>query len=78
MAEEKEEISITVIRRRDVVTYPKIAMPVINVLVTYVAAGLPPSTVIIPKKEYTLDLEKQLLKQDIQRRLKIVPETYRV
>lgn len=77
MAEE-EGYDVTVISREEVVTYPKIATPVVQVLVTYVAAGLPPATVRIPKKEYTLEVEKAAVKQDIEARLARKVERYRV
>lgn len=75
---EKEEYSVTVISRDEIVTYPKIATPVTNVLVTYVAAGLPPHTITIPKEEYKPELEKKLIREDIEKRLKVKPETYKV
>jgi len=48
------------------------------VLVTYVAAGLPPATVEIPEEEYSLELEKRMIREDIERRLEERPETYTV
>jgi len=78
VAAEEEEISVTVLSRDEVVTYPKLRTPVTNILVTYVAAGLPPATITIPKDEYSLELEKKLIKEDIQKRLKVKPETYKV
>ena len=78
MSREKEGFDVTVIKRDEVTTFPKIATPVINVLVTYVAAGLPPATVTISKDKYGLELEKRLIREDIERRLKVKPETFRV
>lgn len=78
MSEEEREFEVTVISREDVTTFPKIATPVISRLVTYVAAGLPPATVTIPKDKWTLEFEKELIKKDVQARLKRKPETYRV
>lgn len=75
---ERREYDVTVIKRDEVTTFPKIATPVVNVLVTYVAAGLPPATVTIPKDKYTVELEKRLIREDIDRRLKVKPEVYRV
>jgi len=43
-----------------------------------VAAGLPPNTIHIPAEEYSLEHEKQLIRKDIERRLKVKPETYTV
>ena len=77
MAAERE-YDVTVISRDEVTTYPKIATPVVNVLVTYVAAGLPPHTVTIPKDEHTLDVEKTRIREDIEKRLKAKPESYKV
>ena len=78
MAAKEPEISVTVIRRREVTTWPKIGTPVIQVLVTYVAAGLPPATVTINKVDYTVEREKAEIKADIQRRLRVAPESYKV
>jgi len=75
---EKPEYEVTVLSRDEVVTYPKLATPVVTVQVTYVAAGLPPATVSIPKAEYSLELEKEKIREDIERRLKVKPETYKV
>jgi len=75
---EEEKYEVTVLMREDVTTYPRIGEPVETTMVTYVAAGLPPSTISIPKAEYSLELEKKLIKEDIQRRLRVKPETYRV
>lgn len=78
MAEEEEGYDVTVISREEVVTYPKIATPVVQVLVTYVAAGLPPATVRIPKTEYSLDSEKAAIKEDIAARKARKVERYRI
>jgi len=78
VAEEKKQYDVTVLSREEVTTFPKIAQPVVNVLVTYVAAGLPPATVTIPKDEWDPELEKKTIREDIERRLKFKPETYRV
>jgi len=75
---EEEKYEVTVISRDTVTTYPKIRTPVENVLVTYVAAGLPPSTVTIPKEEHTPELERKLIRADIEKRLKMKPETFHV
>ena len=72
------EFDVTVIKRDEVTTFPKIATPVINVLVTYVAAGLPPRTVTISKDKWTLDVEKKRIREDIEAELKKKPEVYKV
>jgi len=78
VAEEKKEYEVTVLSRDTVTTFPRIGEAVETVMVTYVAAGLPPRTLNIPKEEYTLDLEKKLIREDIEKRLKVKPETYKV
>jgi len=78
VAEEKKQYDVTVLSREEVTTFPKIAQPVVNVLVTYVAAGLPPATVTIPKDKWSPEEEKRVIREDIERRLKFKPETYRV
>jgi len=74
----KEEYEVTVLIREDVTTYPRIGEPMETRMVTYVAAGLAPNTIRIPKKEWTLELEKKLIREDIERRLKVKPEVYKV
>jgi len=74
----KAEYNVTVLSREDVTTYPKLNQPMITVIVTYIAAGLPPHSINIPKKEWNIETEKKLIKADIEKRLKAVPETYKV
>lgn len=74
----KQEYNVTVISRDDVTTFPKIGVAVETRMVTYVAAGLPPSTLNILKEEWTPDLEKKLIREDIEKRLKAKPETFKV
>ena len=78
MSRERKEYDVTVIKRDEVTTFPKLATPVVNVLVTYVAAGKAPSTVTILKDKYTLDLEKRMIREDLEKRLKEKAETYKV
>jgi len=78
VAEEKREYDVTVLSRHTITTFPKIGTPAETVLVTYVAEGLPPHTLHIPKEEYTLEMEKKLIREDIERRLKAKPERYKV
>lgn len=78
MSEKQPEINVTIVRRREITTWPKIGVPVVNVLVTYVAADLPPATISIPKKEYTTKKEKEQIRLDVQSRKKLSPESYKV
>jgi hypothetical protein len=72
------QYDVEITDRFEVTDYPKVRQPVQVVLVTYVAAGLSPSTVRILKAEYTPELEKQLIKADIEKRLSEKPTTFRV
>ena len=74
----KREYDVTVIRRNEVTTFPKLETPVVNVLVTFVAAGLAPMTVTIPKDKHTPALEKRLIREAIEKKLEEKPETYKV
>ena len=78
MAAKEPEVSVTVIRRREITTYPTIGVAKVSVLVTYVAAGLPPWTVTIAKEEYSLEKEKAEIRASIQERLMAAPESYKV
>jgi len=66
--EKEEKKKVTIIRRREVVTYPKLKQPVTNVMVTYVYGTLPPSTVTIPKEEWSKDKEAVVIREDIKKR----------
>ena len=77
-AKERQEFNVTVLSRRDVDTYPKLGVKVTQIWVTYVAAGLAPATIYIEKEKYNISLEKQAIREDIEKRLKMRPEAYRV
>jgi len=74
----EEGYNVTVLSRTEVDTYPKLGVKAIQVWVTYVAAGLAPSTIFIDKAKYNISLEKKLIREDIEARLKKKPESYRV
>ena len=76
--QEKEKYNVTVLSRDDITTYPKLGQAVITVLTTYVAAGLPPHTIRIPKDRWTPEAERTLIRASIEDRLERKPETYRV
>jgi len=46
--------------------------------ITYVANQMPPRTIYIDRDEWTLDLEKERIKQDIEKIPTEVPETYQI
>jgi hypothetical protein len=72
------QYDVEITDRFEVTDYPKVRQPVQVVLVTYVAAGLSPSTVRILKAEFTPQLERERIKADIEARLKEKPTTFRV
>ena len=74
----KEEYDVTVLSRDEVTTYPKLNQPAVTIIITYVAAGLPPHSINILKAEWTLQKEKEVIRKDLQERLKKKPETYKV
>ena len=74
----KEEYNVVVLNRANVTTYPKLGVAVVNVAVTYIAAGLPPHTIYLPKKDFTPAKEKEAIRKDIEERLKVQPESYKV
>jgi len=75
---EKEEYEVTIIGREETTVFPRLREAVRVKAVTYVAAGLAPATIEIPVEEYTKEKEKELIRADIERRLKFKPETYKV
>lgn len=75
---ERKEYAVTVLRRVDLVTYPKIGERLEQRRITYVAAGLAPATLTILKDEYTLELEKERIREEIERRLELKAEAYKV
>jgi len=75
---EEEEYEVTIIGREEITVFPRLREAVRVKMVTYVAAGLPPATIEIPLEEYSLEREKELILEDIKRRLAFRPETYRV
>ncbi len=78
MSEQRRKYNVTVLNRDKVPTYPKVGEAVIMTLITYIAAGLPPHTVRIPKDKWTTELERITIKESIESRLKERPETYKV
>ncbi|MBW2559506.1 MAG: hypothetical protein JRE40_01490 [Deltaproteobacteria bacterium] len=78
MAEKEKKYDVTVLSRDEVTTFPKIGQPVVNLLITYVAAGLAPYTITIPKDEWTPEKERELIRKSIEARLKVKPETFKV
>jgi hypothetical protein len=46
--------------------------------VTYIAEGMAPKTIWIPKTEYSIEKEKTEIRKDLAAREKEKPETYKV
>ena len=78
MSKKAEEYNVTVLSRDEITTYPKLGQAVITFLITYIAAGLPPHTIRIPKDRWTLQTERTLIRASIEDRLTKKPEAYRV
>jgi len=47
-------------------------------MITYSTAELAPATIFIPAEKWTKELEKELIRKDIERRKKIKPEIIRI
>ena len=75
---EKKEYAVTVLRRVDIATYPKIGERLEQRRITYVAAGLAPATLTILKDEWTIELEKERIRGEIERRLELKADAYKV
>jgi len=78
MSEKGKKYNVAVLSRDEITTYPKLGVPMITVLVTYVGAGLPPHTVRIPKDNYTPDAEKKLIRASIDDRVTKRSESFEV
>jgi len=75
---EKVKYSITVLSRLEMVIAQKLGKTVSQTVVTYVGADMGPAVLRILTEDYSLELEKQLIREDIERRLQIKPEAYEV
>jgi len=75
---QKQTYKVTILSREEVMIFPEVGRAVPIKIVTYVAGGLPPASIEIPSKEWTLEREQQMVRKDIERRLAIKPETYEV
>lgn len=75
---EKKEYNVTVLSRREISVFPKVGTEVKQLLITYVAAGLPPHTITIEKKKHTTLLEKAEIRKSIEKRLTEKPESFTV
>ena len=78
MSKEEKKYNVTILSRDTITVFPSLNEKKEVILVTYVAAGLPPRTIQIPKEEYTIEKEKELIRKDIESRLKAKPESYTV
>jgi hypothetical protein len=84
MAEEKKEKieelgeEVEILSREEIVTFPKLKQPKVFIAVIYATKDLPPATVWIPKEEYSIEKEKEMIREDIKRRKSFMPEVYKV
>ncbi len=70
--------TVTILSRNEITTYKRINEPEQQMVITYVAANLAPSTIRIMKDEYSLEAEQKAIKADIEQRLKQKTESYTV
>ena len=79
-AKEPEPVKykVTVLGRKTIKIHKTIGELTEQVLITYTAAGLAPQTIFIMKDDYTLELEKKLILEAIEKRLKEKAESYEV
>jgi len=80
MAKERKEekIEVEILSRTEVTTFPKLRQPLVQYVITYAAAGLPPATIWIPKAEWSKEEEAKRIREDIEKRLKVKPEIIKV
>jgi len=84
MAEEKKEEvkelgeEVEILSREEIVTFPKLKQPKVFVAVIYATKDLPPATIWIPKEQYSLEKEREMIREDIKRRKSFTPEVYKV
>lgn len=74
----QETFDVTVLARREVSVFPKLGVEVKQYLITYVAGGMPPSTITIDKEKWSAEVEKKYIREDILRRRTEKSEVYRV
>lgn len=75
---EKIEYDVTVLSRKEITLTPRLGQKAKQWLITYVAADLAPATITIMSDEYTLDLEKKMIREAVEERLEQRPEAYKV
>lgn len=78
MSKPASTYNVTVLSRTEIETYPKLGEKELRVHTTYVAAGLAPKTIFMPKDEWTAEKEKAAIRKDIEARLKEKPEAFMV
>jgi len=69
---------VTILRRTDLPTYPTPTEVVIIRAITYQADMMPPRTIYINKEEWTEELEKDKIREDIELVKAAAPETFEV
>ncbi len=69
---------VSILRRTDLPTYPTPDKVVIITAITYQADMLPPRTIYIDKDEWTPDIEKDRIREDIEKVKTAVPESFEV
>jgi len=72
---EKVEYHVTIVDRHETPVFVAPEQAVVMKVITYSYGDFPPRTIWIPLKEYSPEREKEEIRKDIEKLLKIKPET---
>lgn len=75
---EPARYKVTVTSRRTIDIPRPVGEPEKQLVITYTAAGMAPQTIFIMKDEYSLDLEKSMIREAVEKRLAEQLESYEV
>jgi len=71
------EVLYTLLVRQKILSTPGMAGRTYTYAISYVAPGMPPSTIFLPEKEWSEKRERELILKDIEDRKKFKPEIVR-
>jgi len=75
---EPTRYKVTVTSRRTIDVPRVVGEPEKQLVITYTAAGMAPATIFIMKDEYSLDLEKSMIRKAVEKKLEEQIESYEV
>lgn len=78
MVEEKPEGEEIRVSRSEILVPSEDGPPTTMMYITYFAKGLPPGLLTLPKKEWTLEKETALIREDVKIRRKRKPTVVRI